>query len=927
MGWISGRRVGLIILSIGVMWLLTACDPPVDHVVNTTADGVDAVPGDGVCETDTDGECTLRAALMEANADPDHDRVILAEDATHVLDLEGTDEDAAATGDLDVSTRVTVAGNGATIDADGIDRVLQVLPGGRLTLADVAITGGSAPHGGGLLNQGSTTVRDATFSSNVADSSGGAIRNSATATGLTLERVTLAENDAPTGAALIVLADAAVHGSSIIGNDASNAAGAVRVGAGTQLTVTDSTFSGNVSATVGGALDNRGSTIAINTTFSGNVAARGGAIASTGHLQLAYSTVTANEGLPGRGAGIAILSGTTEVATSIIAGNVGDTDCNGPLTSVGGNLDGDGSCLATPAPGDQPATDPLLGPLADNGGSTLTHLPALTSPALDVLSPPCSVSGLPLTTDQRGEPRPVGAGCDAGAVEVPPLGDIVVDTAADGRDTAPGDGLCIAASGGCTLRAAIDEANATPAPDTIVIGPGIDPTLSIVGDREDENATGDLDVTADLTIEGNGATIDGNQIDRVLHHRAGALVLEHTTVTNGLSQGDEEVGNWEYELMVYGAGIRAEGPLTVRHSTISHNVGISSSGCQWQCRTISLGGGIYATDVLTVEHTTIEHNASSNGGGIYIERRAPGVDLRDVAIRENRTYRVDTDDGQTAENIGVAVHLVNTPLTVARTSVVDNGGGGLYSWAGLDGAGPAVDVTISITDSRFEGNVGDGVLTQPGSAIAGLTGNTTIENTSIRSNTGIGLRLSGHGVVRHSVVAGNSLNGVAAGGCGTADLQVTNSTVADNGAGAQAQISSCGALEVRSTTVRGAGRLLSSSPGAVLGSSALTSSGSAGFNACTAPVSSLGWNVVSDTSCGLTAPGDLEGVDPLLGALADNGGPTWTMLPLAGSPLLDRIPIGTTGLCDGTLPTDQRGFPRPVGAGCEVGAVEIQPGP
>jgi hypothetical protein len=49
------------------------------------------------------------------------------------------------------------------------------------------------------------------------------------------------------------------------------------------------------------------------------------------------------------------------------------------------------------------------------------------------------------------------------------------------------------------------------------------------------------------------------------------------------------------------------------------------------------------------------------------------------------------------------------------------------------------------------------------------------------------------------------------------------------------------------------------------------------------------------------------------------------MLPLAGSPLLDRIPIGTAGLCDGTLPTDQRGFPRPVGTGCDVGALEAGP--
>ena len=75
-------------------------------------------------------------------------------------------------------------------------------------------------------------------------------------------------------------------------------------------------------------------------------------------------------------------------------------------------------------------------------------------------------------------------------------------------------------------------------------------------------------------------------------------------------------------------------------------------------------------------------------------------------------------------------------------------------------------------------------------------------------------------------------------------------------------------------------------------------------------------------TCGLAGAADTVVADVGLGALADNGGPTATHLPVAGSPAVDRVAIGTAGLCDGTVPTDQRGVARPSGAGCDAGAVE-----
>jgi len=100
-------------------------------------------------------------------------------------------------------------------------------------------------------------------------------------------------------------------------------------------------------------------------------------------------------------------------------------------------------------------------------------------------------------------------------------------------------------------------------------------------------------------------------------------------------------------------------------------------------------------------------------------------------------------------------------------------------------------------------------------------------------------------------------------------------------------------------------------------------------------VTSLGYNFSDDATaapgtCQLNQSTDLIGVgnNPLLGALANNGGPTQTLLPQTGSRLIDDIPLDP-GHCTGEpapgVTTDQRLLPRPAGPGCDIGAVEVQP--
>jgi hypothetical protein len=143
--------------------------------VTTFDDAADAALGDGDSDDGT-GRGTLRSAIQEANLAPGENTLVL-EPGVYRLSVAGSDEDEAASGDLDVADTLTIVGNGATIDAAGLDRVFDVLPGATLTLRDVMITGGrSDEDGAGLRVAGATlSIRNSTLYGNLAEGDGGAI--------------------------------------------------------------------------------------------------------------------------------------------------------------------------------------------------------------------------------------------------------------------------------------------------------------------------------------------------------------------------------------------------------------------------------------------------------------------------------------------------------------------------------------------------------------------------------------------------------------------------------------------------------------------------------------------------------------------------------------------------------------------------------
>jgi hypothetical protein len=190
------------------------------------------------------------------------------------------------------------------------------------------------------------------------------------------------------------------------------------------VTLTRSAIRDNVSYYISNIV-NDGTMVLINSTVSGNQHGGygDGSIANSGFLKLTNSTVAANRSFNDTPA--VQNSGTLQIAGSLLSGSLGWYDeimpaCSnaGTIVSLGNNIDRDGSCGLN-GPGDA-VGDPRLGPLAENGGPTLTMALLPGSPAIDAVPVErCTdADGAPLLVDQRGVPRPQGDACDIGAFEL-----------------------------------------------------------------------------------------------------------------------------------------------------------------------------------------------------------------------------------------------------------------------------------------------------------------------------------------------------------------------------------------------------------------------------------------------------------------------------------------------------------------------------
>lgn len=433
-----------------------------------------------------------------------------------------------------------------------------------------------------------------------------------------------------------------------------------------------------------------------------------------------------------------------------------------------------------------------------------------------------------------------------------------VNSTGNGHDQAPGDGVCNSALGICTLRAAIEESNAQILPVLIRVPDGI----------YDLERDGEFSVTNSLTLIGTSQSktiiqANASAPSRVFNVTANNMIFESLTIRNGKSS-------------LSGAGIfynNVNGTLALLSVGVLNNASSSTEGA----------GGVYANAV--------------------------SVDIQNSLIKGNAIK--------------------------STTGATDDGAGGVY----LQRIGTSILATI--INSTFDGNTGN--IFSGGATVWGhltLKNNIFSNNSSVYKNGGA-LNVLGSGIVDSCTFTGNStaffdggaiFRGATIGG----PFTISNSTFYNNAAGGTGRGGAIGnfgppgpsngmSIEYStfSSNSAGSGGAIFAYTGTQINVTASIFSANSGQNCGAQPqglISSLGFNIDSDNSCGFTGPGDLVNIDPLLipGPPVNNGGSTPTIALQNTSPALNAIP--TSGFYCPLV--DQRGSPRPSGGACDIGAYE-----
>lgn len=481
-------KSALTLLSVFVLWCIaTPYANAASFTVNTTNDTIDNDIGDGVC-ADEEGNCSLRAAVQETETVPGDDTITLPAN-TYTLSIANSsgDEDFAHEGDLDITdTNGTITLNGAgksstIIDANGIDRVLEVVPEASLVLNNLTVTGGAlgAASGAGIENfgtlelshvsvsyntitgdpahitlyygigihcaSGSVSISDSTISYNrfgdgINGINGGGLYTNADCNTVAVTRTNFSHNEGYEGGGAHVNASTTTSITFTDMTSTYNTSG--RAGAGLYSNGADgdnpvevhrSTFTNNETDTSGGGIFSGGPLNVTNTTFYNNTAnmesgVGGGIYVNTvddSVISIAFSTFTNNSAVSAGGIYYDGVNDSVRVRGVVVAQNNGtNPDCYGNLVSNDYNYIADiTDCTITEQDHDQLSVSPpsymrTLTP--SNHGGLVDTLAFTGSEVKDrVPSAAClDAGGDALVEDARGAPRPEPTACDIGAYEL-----------------------------------------------------------------------------------------------------------------------------------------------------------------------------------------------------------------------------------------------------------------------------------------------------------------------------------------------------------------------------------------------------------------------------------------------------------------------------------------------------------------------------
>lgn len=384
---------------------------------------------------------------------------------------------------------------------------------------------------------------------------------------------------------------------------------------------------------------------------------------------------------------------------------------------------------------------------------------------------------------------------------------------------------------------------------------------------------------------GNKITLKAVNTNHFQVSVSATLTLVNITLSNGKASSAGAIENF--------------GTLKATHVTFSNNNSTAN------------GGAINNYGTVVVKSSTFSGNQSAGEGGAIYNQSGATVTVKKSAFTSNKTTAASYGGGAINNDSGTL-----TVKSSTFTSNTSNSSGGAILNSDI----------ASVTASTFNTNT----ATAGGGAIMNLNGTLTLTTSTLNANQaayGGGLVLYGaNNNITRSTFSNNTAASDGGGIYSDSDTTFTNITVSGNHAGAVSngggglfQKNGTSFLDystiANNTSFYGGG--VTKDGTGILSVENVVLSQNTGGN-CAGSLNSVGHNLSSDTYCGdFFATGDMNHKNAKLGALANNGGPTKTHLPLSGSPLISKgTPIGG-------VTTDQRGDPRPQGAQVDIGSVEV----
>ena len=767
--------------------------------VNSFVDVIDASPGDGVCETTTPGECTLRAAIMEANALVGADQITLPP-GSYNLTLLGSGENLGAIGDLDITDDLVLSGSDplTTVIAGAggwDDRILEIRGSGtNVQVEGVTVSDGAGdPIGGGILNRGQLRLTGVVVENNQATDSGGGIFNLES---LWLENITIQFNSASENGGgifnqgvLVVQdgyflsnhalnesggglyntagADASITTTSFVSNSASVWGGGVfNTGPDTTLDLDSVDFEQN-SAQLGGAISNERGPVVYRSGFARlNQADRGGAIWVGAAFLLDSVDVTQNNSND-LGAGIYVEGVAADGSLNVVMSEITDNDGIGVYNAAGSVEVTSSDISANSQTGlfSFASSPPLVSVSLIN-----TTIDSNQSAGVECINTDLTIQGGTISANQFSGVW--GNGCEMSLTNV----DII-------NNTTSGDG------GG------IMSANYAPVVDGGVIqgnqaagrGGGVyywglsGREMQLSGTLLEDNealsgggiyvdaATATLD---NVTLRDNRALEDGGGIYVDENNDATLKAFNYTDIEYNISDSDGDNSG-------IGGGIFNKGSVNLQQTYVWDNqdVGIYNEGVSlttWGCQVINNTGfaGIYTFSPsppllpVTLSETSIIGNEGYGYYGINGDLDFNKGQIYDngnsgVFVMTSLRMTKSTVRGNASSTEGGGLYLANIiSATIEDSTINDNtangSGGGIYYW-GLTGG------ELSLTNVTLSANAADGdggaiIVDSPPASTLNLT-NVTITGSRADAD-GDG---SGEGDVIYNNGTVNSVNAILEG--------------------------------------------------------------------------------------------------------------------------------------------------------------------